>query len=1128
MSRLLSRYSNRALALVSKAIGRNAAKRFAALALLLVGAVSHAQNPPSFFVAPSVTAGQGVSFSALQPNEQVLAANGTLRYNADGSQDSSFSLGVVGTQVEVDSTSRIIVLGSSLTQCNSDGGVNLVLYSNAGNISGFVIQPDNKVIVFGSNRSNLTFGSVSRAGIARINTDGSLDTTFDPGFGPLAPTPTGYVTITGVAIQTDGKLIVTGNFTTFDKTAAPGVIRLNSDGTVDSTFQAASVSHPGVAIELPNGNVAVVNGSNFVCLNSDGSLNAILSTNGGLDAVALQQDGKLLVGGNFSSFANQPAVNLVRLNSDLSIDSSFNAAPTEANLLNSIVTKLAVTSTGLIYQGFGSGLMRLTSNGAPDPNFAPGPSLPGQVIAVARGTSGQTFIAGTFTAVNGIPCLGVASLLADGSVDSTFTPSSGVTWIEPSAIPENPSLTASIAVLSDGSLLLAGTFNAVGSVGQSGVVHFLSNGTADSAFDPLLNSAGSISSVVGLPNGLWVIGGNFSSVNSSPRGNLAAFSTGGSQLDPSFGVNSGTNGPVTILQNRPSGGLYMGGIFSLVGSLADTSRRNSIAALNADGSLDSSFDASVIGDGTSVTAIAPIADGRAMVSASTGLFRLTAAGATDAIFSMPVFTPTTTPISSAVSGLAVDGEGRAYASIVQTYVPGRTEIGSQWEVYRFNLAGAIDTTFVGTAVSLENREVPGSGFQAPATPSVSMAIAPDGLLAIGGDFTGFDGETAPGLVLIPDADNSIPIAAPVISNLGPSPTVSVYLGSSATLSVTTMGTLLAYQWQFNGAPISGATQATLTLSNFQSQEAGAYTVVVINSGGSVTSSPIQVSVGASRIVNLSARANVGTGANILIAGFVIQGAGTKSVLLRGVGPTLATAPFDVPGVLTQPELTLVISNPDGGIGSTQTNTVWGGTQALINAFVQVGAFALPSASDDSAILTSLPAGAFTSQLSGLDSTTGVALAEIYDADVGTPTANLVNISARANVSGGAGVLIAGFIIDGTQPIQVLLRGVGPALAPFGVSGPLQQPTIGLYDSANNLVESGTGWGNALVSGSLVANGFFRQATASDMIEVGAFPLPNGSADCAMVATLPPGAYTVELGGINGSTGVGLVEVYLLQ
>jgi hypothetical protein len=281
-------------------------------------------------------------------------------------------------------------------------------------------------------------------------------------------------------------------------------------------------------------------------------------------------------------------------------------------------------------------------------------------------------------------------------------------------------------------------------------------------------------------------------------------------------------------------------------------------------------------------------------------------------------------------------------------------------------------------------------------------------------------------------------------------------------------------------------------------------------------------------VNLSARANVGTGANILIAGFVIQGAGTKSVLLRGVGPTLATAPFDVPGVLTQPELTLVISNPDGGIGSTQTNTVWGGTQALINAFVQVGAFALPSASDDSAILTSLPAGAFTSQLSGLDSTTGVALAEIYDADVGTPTANLVNISARANVSGGAGVLIAGFIIDGTQPIQVLLRGVGPALAPFGVSGPLQQPTIGLYDSANNLVESGTGWGNALVSGSLVANGFFRQATASDMIEVGAFPLPNGSADCAMVATLPPGAYTVELGGINGSTGVGLVEVYLLQ
>ena len=157
------------------------------------------------------------------------------------------------------------------------------------------------------------------------------------------------------------------------------------------------------------------------------------------------------------------------------------------------------------------------------------------------------------------------------------------------------------------------------------------------------------------------------------------------------------------------------------------------------------------------------------------------------------------------------------------------------------------------------------------------------------------------------------------------------------------------------------------------------------------------------------------------------------------------------------------------------------------------------------------------------------LAEIYDADTGTPTASLVNISARADVGSGANVLIAGFVIQGSQPVQLLLRGVGPALAgsPFDVSGVISEPTIGLYDSSSALIATNTGWGNALNPGSSTVAATVRRATAADMNAVGAFSLPSGSADCAMVASLPAGSYTLELGGINNSTGVGLVEVYLM-
>jgi len=183
---------------------------------------------------------------------------------------------------------------------------------------------------------------------------------------------------------------------------------------------------------------------------------------------------------------------------------------------------------------------------------------------------------------------------------------------------------------------------------------------------------------------------------------------------------------------------------------------------------------------------------------------------------------------------------------------------------------------------------------------------------------------------------------------------------------------------------------------------GAQTVTATDAGLSSITASVPVTVvpslapsTAGRIVNLSARANVGTGGNVLIAGFVINGSGTKSVLVRGVGPTLALDPYDITGALANPQLTLVDSATDATV---VTAAAWGGTATLSSAFTQVGAFSLAANSADSATLQTLAVGGYTSLVSGVNSSTGVALVEIYDANVTSTQSSLTNISARARTS----------------------------------------------------------------------------------------------------------------------------------
>jgi sugar lactone lactonase YvrE len=394
-----------------------------------------------------------------------------------------------------------------------------------------------------------------------------------------------------------------------------------------------------------------------------------------------------------------------------------------------------------------------------------------------------------------------------------------------------------------------------------------------------------------------------------------------------------------------------------------------------------------------------------------------------------------------------------------------------------------------------------------------------------------------GSIYITDAGNETirmgkPSTAPSFTLEPSSQTVAA--GSTVVfVTQATSATTAYYTWTLNGSPladgttgttkVSGSTSPTLVITGATAANTGTYSCNLVSTSGAAESQAASLSVvGASsqsgRLINLSCRALSGTGGNQLIAGYVIGGAsvsGTQPVLIRASGPALA--PFGVTGTLADPKLTL-----NGASGVVASNTGWQGSTSVSATANQVGAFPWAnSTSADSALVESLPVGAYTAQVSGASGDTGVTLAEIYDA---TPASGytlskprLINISARVQVGTGGNVLIAGFVIGGATAKTVLIRASGPALKPFGVTGVLPDPSLSLFAStaggSNTLVQSNTGWGgNAQIFGVAASVGAFSWGSAA-------------TPDSAILATLAPGAYTAEVSGASGDTGVALVEVY---
>jgi hypothetical protein len=275
---------------------------------------------------------------------------------------------------------------------------------------------------------------------------------------------------------------------------------------------------------------------------------------------------------------------------------------------------------------------------------------------------------------------------------------------------------------------------------------------------------------------------------------------------------------------------------------------------------------------------------------------------------------------------------------------------------------------------------------------------------------------------------------------------------------------------------------------------------------------------ATTLSNISTRAFVQTDDNVLIGGFIVQGAQTKRVIIRAIGTELVQ--YGVPNPLFNP--TLELHDGTGALIASNDNwpsTIIGGiiTRNQVRDIINSGH--VPADGRESAIVADLPAGNYTAVVRGVNNMTGVALVEAYDLSPSNGSI-LRNISSRAFVQTDANVMIGGFIIQGTQSKKVIIRAIGPELIQHGVPNVLADPTLELHNGSGALIASNDNWQTTIIGGIITAS----QVSAIQ----NSGHAPTQPSESAIIATLQPGNYTAIVRGVNNTTGVALVEVYDLQ
>jgi uncharacterized delta-60 repeat protein len=327
-----------------------------------------------------------------------------------------------------------------------------IVTNSSGAVLSTAIQPDGKILIGGS-FTNIQ--GIVRERIARLNADGALDETFMSGL------PGANGTVRSVVLQADGKVLIAGEFTNVNGVARGLIARLNVDGSVDHTFG-----------------------------------NGLSGANGAVWSLAVQNDGKVLIGGFFATVNDVSRNRIARLNADGSLDTDFGTGVVQ----NSVLC-IALQSDGRVLVGGTSRIIRLNPDGSLDNTFA---GAGGSVLSVAVQNDGRMLIGGFFTSVNGVIRNRIARLNADGTLDATFG----------DALSGADSTVRSVAAQGDGKVLIVGQFGVVNGMGRTRIARLNADGTLDVSFGKGLSGANdTVQSIAVQSDSRVVIGGSFTMVN---------------------------------------------------------------------------------------------------------------------------------------------------------------------------------------------------------------------------------------------------------------------------------------------------------------------------------------------------------------------------------------------------------------------------------------------------------------------------------------------------------------------------------------------------------------------------------------------------------------------------------------
>jgi uncharacterized delta-60 repeat protein len=1039
----------------------------------------------------------------------------------------------------------------------------------SGEVNAIAVQPDGNVILGGAFAD---LGNTTGGNLIRFRPNGTVDTTFNPA-------PNGAVS--ALALQSDGKVIVAGSFTLVGGIPRNRLARLNANGTLDTAFD-PNVNAKINAIVVQSDGLIVIGGT-FTTLNPNGAETAVtrsyiarLNTDGTVDAsynptpnlnvnsLVLQADGKIVAGGLFTAVQPNGGVDafsrngIARFNPDGTLDQNFD--PSLNGAVNAIVPlangQFVIGGEFTTLQPAVSGgvavtrnyIARINSDGRVDPAFDPNAN--GPVTTLALQSDGALLIGGAFTSLkpagttNEVARRNFARVNADGTLDLNFNPDLNGRVLAASARPDGSVLVGGsfTALQLNGSILVGGSFASVGGVPARNLASLNDGGSVNTSFQP--RPDGAVNALLALPDGRTVVGGEFSNIAGAARTRIARFSADG-VLDATF--NPTLAGTVSALALQGDGKVLVG----LAGGSGAPPRL--VVRLNADGSADGSFTgpASTAGAAERMVGLGVLRDGRVLAlmrvqitgSVSHRLTRHNADGSLDA-----GFTPVQLIGASGRASFAVQADGRIIVSGQFAAVNG-TSVAN---LARLNADGTVD----------------GSFNPAPNGAVTAIALQADGRVVVGGSFSRIGGEarggiarlaaTSPATQVLGVAANRSTVfwnrtgttgeLAAVVFERSPDRTTWTALGNGVRVTNSA-------DWQLSGlslpatgvfyvrarglAPSSGGTSSgileTVREFTFSSPLTGAATTVaqtpaqaaapilmldpvtgiaprsritmVAGEGAvEIIATPAADPAGgiAPRLTNLSTRGRV-TAEDPLILGFAIAGTESRRVLIRAVGPALTG--FGVTDAL--PATRLQIYNTSGAM--VARNEGWAGAATLVQAAAATGAFPLAAGSADSATLVTLAPGNYTAEVVDPRGAGGVALAEIYDADSGTG-ARLVNVSSRGAAGTGNAALISGFVIaGGDRAERLLLRGVGPGLAAFGATGAVADPSIALFDAEGRALGANDNWVSSIAD--------ITAAAARS----GAFALQPGSKDAAVLATLPSGAYTLQVSA--GGTGTALLEIY---